>query len=352
MKGKDLLSIGDLAPDDAWRIINNAVEMKRQGIGTILAGQTLALLFEKPSLRTRISFDVAMHQLGGHTIYLSQGEVGLGSRESVSDVARTLSRYVNIIAARTFSHATLESLAEHATVPVINALSDKEHPCQALADLNVANSLLLASALVGMNFRIASPRGYGVSDEVVGLGRDLARGGKILRAEQPEAAAKGADVVYTDVWTSMGQEADAEKRREDFAGYQVNAELLSLAAKDAILMHPLPAHHDEEIASGLIDSPQSVVFDQAENRLHIQKAILEELYRNPDRAEDWCNRGVALGNLNRLKEALACLEEALVLKPDYAEAWYNKGVALEKLGQWKQALAAYERARALGRGKS
>ena len=373
MKGKDLLSIGDLVPDDAWRIINNAVEMKQQGISSILAGQTLALLFEKPSLRTRVSFDVAMHQLGGHTIYLSQDEVGLGSRESVSDVARALSRYVNIIAARTFSHATVESLAEHATVPVINALSDKEHPCQALADLltiyekkaklkgltlafigdgnNVANSLLLASALVGMNFRIASPQGYEVSDEVVGLGRDLAQGSKILRVEQPQAAAEGADVVYTDVWASMGQEAEAEKRRNDFAGYQVTAELLSLAAQDAILMHPLPAHHDEEIAPGLIDSPQSVVFDQAENRLHIQKAILEGLHRRPDQAEEWCNKGIALGNLNRLEEALACLEEALQLRPDYAEAWYNKGVALEKLGQWKQALAAYERARELEKGK-
>jgi len=149
----------------------------------------------------------------------------------------------------------------------------------------------------------------------------------------------------------MGQEAEAEKRRKDFAGYQVNAELLSLAAQDAILMHPLPAHHDEEIAPGLIDSPQSVVFDQAENRLHIQKAILEGLHRMPDRAEEWCNKGIALGNLNRLEEALACIEEALRLRPDYAEAWYNKGVALEKLGQWKQALAAYERARELEKGK-
>lgn len=300
MRINKLLSIGDLAPDDAWRIINNAIEMKRQGISTVLAGQTLALLFEKPSLRTRVSFDIAMHQLGGHSIYLSQSEIGLGSRESIPDVARTLSRYVNIIAARTFSHATVESLAEHATVPVINALSDKEHPCQALADLltiyekkaklqgltlayigdgnNVASSLLLASALVGMNFRIASPRGYEVTDEVVGLGRHLAQSrAQIILVEQPQAAAAGADVVYTDVWTSMGQEAEAEKRRNAFAGYQVNAELLALAAKDAILMHPLPAHHSEELAPGLTTSSQSVIFDQAENRLHVQKAILAEL---------------------------------------------------------------------------
>jgi ornithine carbamoyltransferase len=300
MKGKDLLSIGDLTPDDVWRIIDRAIELKRQGASPILAGESLALLFEKPSLRTRVSFDIAMYQLGGHSVYISQSEVGLGTRESISDVARTLSRYVNIIAARTFSHATVESLAEHATIPVINALSDREHPCQALGDLltiyekkaklegltfafigdgnNVASSLLLASALAGANFRIASPKGYEISDEIESLGRRLARSNaQILLVEQPQAAVEGADVVYTDVWTSMGQEAEAKKRRVAFAGYQVTAELLSQAAKDAILMHPLPAHHDEEIAPGLIDSPQSVVFDQAENRLHVQKAILSEL---------------------------------------------------------------------------
>ncbi|MEE8469992.1 MAG: ornithine carbamoyltransferase [Dehalococcoidia bacterium] len=300
MNSKNLLSVGDLTPDDAWRIINDAVEMKRQGTSATHARHTLALLFEKPSLRTRVSFEVAMRQLGGHAIYLPQSEIGFGSRESISDVARTLSRYVNIIAARTFSHATVESLAEHATVPVINALSDEEHPCQALADLltiyekkgrleglnlayigdgnNVARSLLLASALVGMNFRIASPEGYAVPREVVTRAGRIVQGhAQTILVEQPRAAVEGADVVYTDVWTSMGQEAEAPKRRQDFARYQVNAELLSLAAKDAILMHPLPAHHGEEIAAGLIDSPQSVVFDQAENRLHIQKAILTDL---------------------------------------------------------------------------
>ena len=300
MKGKDLLSIGDLAPDDVWRIIDRAIELKRQGASPILAGESLALLFEKPSLRTRVSFDIAMHQLGGHSVYIPQSEVGLGTRESISDVARTLSRYVNIIAARTFAHATVESLAEHATIPVINALSDREHPCQALGDLltiyekkaklegltfafigdgnNVASSLLLASALAGANFRIASPKGYEISDEIESLGRRLARSNaQIILVEHPQAAVAGADVVYTDVWTSMGQVAEAKKRLGAFAGYQVTAELLSQAAKDVILMHPLPAHHDEEIAPGLIDSPQSVVFDQAENRLHVQKAILAEL---------------------------------------------------------------------------
>jgi ornithine carbamoyltransferase len=215
-------------------------------------------------------------------------------------VARTLSRYASAIAARTFAHATVEALAENSSVPVINALSDREHPCQALADVltiyekkgrlegvtiayigdgnNVATSLLLASALVGAHLRIASPVGYELPEAVVGLGRRLAEGrAEIVPVEQPQVAARGADVVYTDVWTSMGQEVQAVKRREAFAGYQVDAQLLSIAADDAVLMHPLPAHHGEEVAPGLIDSAQSVVFDQAENRLHVQKAILVEL---------------------------------------------------------------------------
>jgi ornithine carbamoyltransferase len=302
MKGKDLLSISDLAPEDVRRLIDKAVAMKREGMSSVLAGRTLALLFEKPSLRTKVSFDVAMHQLGGHSVYMSQAEVGLGSRESISDVARTLSRYVDVISARTFAHATLEALAEHASVPVINALSDREHPCQALADMltvyekksrlegltlayvgdgnNVASSLLLACALVGIGFRIASPKGYGVGDDVVALGRGLApAGAEILLVDSPREAVEDADVVYTDVWTSMGQEEEAQRRRRDFAGYQVDGDLLSLAAKDAILMHPLPAHYGEEIAPGLADWSQSVIFDQAENRLHIQKAILAELVK-------------------------------------------------------------------------
>lgn len=304
MKGKSLLSIGDLSPDSVWRLINGAIRMKREGVGPILEGQTLALLFEKPSLRTRVSFDVAIHQLGGHSIYLSQDEVGLGKREAIADVARTLSRYVHIIAARTFSHATLVSLAHCASVPVINALSDREHPCQALADLltirekkgrlegvtvayvgdgnNVANSLLLACALAGANFKSASPAGHEIPGDVVSLGRSFAQGGaQVTLLLEPQAAAEGADVVYTDVWTSMGQEEEAEKRRQAFTGYQVDARLLSLAAKDAILMHPLPAHYGEEIAPELADSPQSVIFDQAENRLHVQKAILAELLSQP-----------------------------------------------------------------------
>jgi ornithine carbamoyltransferase len=271
---------------------------KRKAMSATLAGKTLALIFEKPSLRTKVSFDVAMHQLGGHSVYLSQVEVGLGSREPIADVARTLSRYVDIIAARTFAHATVESLAKYATVPVINALSDGEHPCQALADImtiyekkgelagltvayigdgnNVANSLFLACASVGTNFRIASPKGYELSKEIVRLGLRSSKrvGAEIALLRDPREAVKGADVVYTDVWTSMGQEAEAAKRRKAFAGHQIDKKLLSLAKRDAIFMHPLPAHHGEEVAPGIIDSKQSLVFDQAENRLHVQKAIL------------------------------------------------------------------------------
>jgi ornithine carbamoyltransferase len=300
MKGKDLLSIGDLTLDEAWGIINRAIRIKkRKAMSSILAGKTLALIFEKPSLRTKVSFDVAMYQLGGHSVYLSQAEVGLGSREPIADAARTLSRYVDIIAARTFAHATVESLAKYATVPVINALSDGEHPCQALADImtiyekkgklegltvayigdgnNVSNSLMLACVLVGMNFRIASPKGYELSKGIVSLGRPSRKDAQIALLKQPREAVKGADVVYTDVWTSMGQEAEAAKRRKAFAGYQVDARLMKLAAKDAIFMHPLPAHRDEEVSPSIIDSKQSVVFDQAENRLHVQKAILAEI---------------------------------------------------------------------------
>ena len=298
MKGKDLLSISDLGGEDVRLLISDAIDIKAQGWLSILSGKTLAIMFEKPSLRTRVSFEVAMRQLGGQTVYLSPGEVGLGEREAVSDVAQVLSRYVDAIAARTFSHQTLEVLASYSGVPVINALSDLEHPCQALADLltiyekkgelqgltlafigdgnNVAHSLLLAASLMGMNFRIASPSGYAVQDGILHLAQEYATSSdaEIFCTEEPYLAVSGADVVYTDVWTSMGQEAEAQQRRQIFASYQVNSELLSLAKGDAILMHPLPAHRGEEVAEGILDSLQSVVFDQAENRLHMQKALL------------------------------------------------------------------------------
>jgi ornithine carbamoyltransferase len=298
---KDLLSVADLGGEDIRLLISDAIEMKARGWLSMLSGKTLAIMFEKPSLRTRVSFELAMRQLGGQTIYLSPSEVGLGERESIPDVARVLSRYVDAIAARTFSHHTLEVLASYSSVPVINALSDWEHPCQALADLltiyerkgelqgltlafvgdgnNVARSLMLAASLTGMNFRIASPPGYAIEDRVLHLAQSNATssGGEIFCTDAPHLAVSRADVVYTDVWTSMGQEAEAEVRRQIFVRYQVNSELLSLAREDAILMHPLPAHHGEEVAEGILDSPKSVVFDQAENRLHLQKALLAEI---------------------------------------------------------------------------
>jgi len=298
LKGKDLLSVSDLSSEDIRLLISEAIDMKARGWLSVLDGKTLALMFEKPSLRTRLSFEVAMRQLGGEVIYLSADEVGLGKREPVPDVARVLSRYVDAITARTFSHQTLEILADYSSVPVINALSDLEHPCQALADLltiyekkgklegltlafvgdgnNVAHSLLLAASLVGMNFRIATPTGYAVQDRILHLAQGYATdsGAEIWCAEEPGPVVSGADIVYTDVWTSMGQEAEAEERRQVFANYQVNSELLSLANEDAILMHPLPAHQGEEVDEGILDSLQSVVFDQAENRLHLQKALL------------------------------------------------------------------------------
>ena len=301
MLSKDLLSISDLGSQDIRLLIKDAVDMKVEGWLSLLSGKTLAIMFEKPSLRTRVSFELAMRQLGGETVYLSPAEVGLGKRESVPDVARVLSRYVNAITARTFSHQTLEVLASQAAVPVINALSDLEHPCQALADLltiyekkndlagltlafvgdgnNVAHSLMLACALTGMNFRIASPSRYRVQEGVLSLaqGYALANGSEILSTGEPQEAVAGADVVYTDVWTSMGQEAEGEERRQAFSRYQVNDELLSLAREDVILMHPLPAHRGEEVSETILDSPKSVVFDQAENRLHMQKALLAML---------------------------------------------------------------------------
>lgn len=302
---KDLLSIADLNRKEIEGLIEEARRMKEEAMTSLLSGRTLALLFEKPSLRTRVSFEMAMHQLGGHSIYLSPAEVGLGKRESTGDVARVLSRYVDGIAARTFSHESVRVLAGYSSVPVINALSDMEHPCQALADLlticekkgklrgltlafigdgnNVANSLLLSASLVGMDFRLACPPGYEIKEAILNQGKKFAArsGSQILLTADPREAAKGADIVYTDVWVSMGQEAEAERRRRAFSNYQVGSSLLNLAKKDVLFMHPLPAHHGEEIPAGLLDDPRSVVFDQAENRLHLQKALLAKLLSNP-----------------------------------------------------------------------
>jgi ornithine carbamoyltransferase len=298
MRGRDLLSIRDLSPDELDMLIRTALSMKRDGSPPLLEGKTVALVFEKPSLRTRVSFEVGMKQLGGSAIYLSQSEVGLGQREPVEDVARVLSRYVSAIVARTYEQETLTGLAAAADVPVVNALSDDEHPCQALADLltvrekkgqiagvriafigdgnNVSASLAMAAGLAGAEFIIASPPEYSLPPAIVETAREWARrtGGAVETVVSPEDAVRGADVVYTDVWTSMGQESERRLRMEAFQGYQVDADLMALAKPDAIFMHDLPAHRGEEITHDVIEGPQSVVFQQAENRLHAQKALL------------------------------------------------------------------------------
>jgi ornithine carbamoyltransferase len=301
LQGKDFLSISALTPEGIRALISAAVAMKARGWSSLLSEKVLVLMFEKPSLRTRVSFEVAMRQLGGQCLNLTSDEVKLGNRESFPDAARVLSRYANAIAARTFSHKTIETLADNASIPIINALSDREHPCQALADLltiyekkegfegltlayigdgnNVANSLILAAALCGINFRMASPDGYRVQEDIMQTAKDYAAesGSEIFCTDDPRQAVVGADIVYTDVWISMGQEAEAEQRRQVFAAYRIDSTLLSLARPDAILMHPLPAHHGEEVAEGILYCPQSVVFDQAENRLHAQKALLADI---------------------------------------------------------------------------
>jgi ornithine carbamoyltransferase len=301
MEKKDLLSISDLNSIDINLLLSDAVELRHQRRRGDLSGKTLALLFEKPSLRTRVSFEMAMRELGGDVIYLSPAEVGLGKRESVADVARVLSRYVDILAVRTFSQATLAELADYASIPVVNALSDAEHPCQALADLltvldfrgglkgiklafvgdgnNVARSLAFACAMMGMDFRLATPAGYELDGDSLSKARAYAElsGALVRTTNNPAEAAAGADVVYTDTWTSMGQEADSEKRRAAFAGFQVDSALMAQAKKDALFMHCLPAHRGEEVTDDVADSPNSIIFDQAENRLHAQKAVLVQL---------------------------------------------------------------------------
>ncbi len=299
---KHLLSVTDLAPSEIKGLIERARDMKtEENTAKPLQGKTVALLFEKPSLRTRVSFEVATANLGGNCIYLSPQEVGIGGREAVSDVAQVLSRYVDCIVYRCFEHKNLVELAKYASVPVINALSEDEHPCQALADLttmfekredlrttiltyigdgnNVARSLAYGAASVGMTFRIASPPGYELSTEVLKKAAQIAaaNGGQIEFLRDPFTAVENAHIVYTDVWASMGQEDQAGERQEAFKGYQVNPELMEEASPDAIFMHDLPAHYGEEVPEGFLDHPQSVVFDQAENRLHAQQALLEAL---------------------------------------------------------------------------
>jgi ornithine carbamoyltransferase len=298
---KDLLSVGDLSRERLFRLFTLAADLKQRWKAgrraSPLSGRTLALIFEKPSLRTRVTFEVGIVQLGGRAVYLSGGEIGLGTRETVPDVARNLSRWVDGIAARVFAHATVQGLAAHATVPVINGLSDFEHPCQALADYftlwergvdlasmrlawvgdgnNVCHSVMLAGALVGASMVVACPPGYEPDAAVQAQVR--ARGGRLQITTDAREAATGADVLYTDVWVSMGQEAEREARREAFSRYQLSERLLGFAKPSALVMHCLPAHRGEEITDAVLDGPRSIVLDQSENRLHAQKAVIFEL---------------------------------------------------------------------------
>ncbi|MCX5726174.1 MAG: ornithine carbamoyltransferase [Candidatus Saganbacteria bacterium] len=305
LSGKDLISIHDLSASEIAEILALAKELKASPRKT-LEGATLAMIFEKPSARTRVSFEVGMWQLGGKTINLAPEDIQLGKRETIGDVAKTLSRYIDGIMIRTFAHEKLIEFAKYATVPVINGLSDLSHPCQALADVftiqekkggqgkqggqggqglkvayigdgnNVCHSLMFACAKVGIDLTIATPVGYEPKDKVVKLAFEDAKASNIEIdiLNDPVVAVEGADVIYTDVWTSMGQETETEKRKKDFRGFQVNSGLVKFAKKDVIVMHCLPAHRGMEITDEVIDGPNSVVFDQAENRLHVQKAIL------------------------------------------------------------------------------
>ncbi len=300
MRKKDFLSIRDQSTDELRDTLINAFAIKSDPLkfSDSLKGKALALIFEKPSLRTRVTFDVGIHQMGGFSVYLSPADINLGKREAVSDVARNLERMVQAMMIRTFSHRIVEEMATCASIPVINGLTDFSHPCQAVADYmtmieckgdlnglklaylgdgnNVAHSLMFGAALLGVHIAVASPRGYEPKEEVVQWTREHApaRGRRIEVTTDPEQAAAGADVLYTDVWASMGQEAEAVERRVIFEPYQVNERLCALAKPDAIFMHCLPAHRGEEVSAGVIDSPRSVVFQQAENRLHAQKAIM------------------------------------------------------------------------------
>jgi ornithine carbamoyltransferase len=306
LRGRDLLSVADLSPDEVLRLFERAAELKKEFLERSrhadppLVGRTLALLFQKPSLRTRVTFEAGMNQLGGHAVYLTEDTI-MGARESVHDVARNLERFVDAIVARTGPHAVVAELAEQASIPVINGLTLREHPCQALADLftirerfgrlegvvlafvgdgnNVYHSLALVGAALGMEVRLAHPAGYAPNTAIVERARTLAAefGGRLSFTSDPLEAVRGADVVYTDAWTSMGQEAETEERRDAFRGYRVDTALLEAAGPETVAMHCLPAHRGEEITSEVMDGPRSIIWDQSENRLHVQKALLVEV---------------------------------------------------------------------------
>jgi len=310
----DLISIEDLVPGEVEGLfeLTALVKARPAEFRSSLPGKQLVLIFEKPSLRTRITFEVAMTSLGGHALFYDQtrAQTGgrlaarLGAREALPDIARNLERWVDALVLRTFAHQTVVEMAAHAAIPVINGLSDREHPCQALADYftlqekfgelrrlklayigdgnNVAHSLLLTAARLGSSISVATPPGYEPDAAVVAAARDTAKntGARIEVTNDLAAALRGAQGVYTDVWASMGQESEAEERRRAFAGFQVNEKLLAQAAPEAVFLHCLPAHRGEEVTDEVLDSPRSVVFDQAENRLHVQKAILLMLLSN------------------------------------------------------------------------
>jgi len=306
MTARDFLSIRDFTPLQIRFLLALARQIKNRpaAYSQTLAGKTLALIFEKPSLRTRVSFDVGVHQLGGFALYLSPAEINLGKRESIYDVAKNLERMVQGIMIRTFAHQIVEEMAAYANIPIINGLTDYSHPCQAMADYltiwelkgrvsglkvayvgdgnNVAHSLMFAGAQLGAHVHIASPWGYEPKADAIAWAHQRSRdtGGSCTITNDPEEAVANADVVYTDTWASMGQEAEAEQRRQIFLPYQVNTKLFNLARRDAIFLHCLPAHRGSEVTDAVIDSPRSAVFQEAENRLHAQKAILVELMKD------------------------------------------------------------------------
>ncbi|MEJ5220418.1 MAG: ornithine carbamoyltransferase [Tepidiforma sp.] len=305
---RHLLSSADLSPDEVSYLLDLAAALKRRP-QKVLAGKHLALLFEKASLRTRVSFEIAMDHLGAFTMYLDPREVGLGEREAIRDVSRVLARYVDIVAVRTYGQSIIEEYARFSSIPVINALTDEEHPCQALADLltlrehmgdlrgrslafvgdgnNVSTSLVLTASALGMDVRIASPPGYQLPEWAVAeaSARAAASGGSFRATTDPVDAVRGAEALYTDVWTSMGQEREAERRKIDFAAYQLNAALAAHAKPGAFIMHDLPAHRGEEITDDVFESPSSIIFDQAENRVWAQAAVVAFLLGADGRVE-------------------------------------------------------------------
>ncbi|MGG4500817.1 ornithine carbamoyltransferase [Paenibacillus polymyxa] len=305
LKGRDFLELDDYSPEEIQYLIDLAIEIKRKHKNgeayQPLKGKTLGLIFEKSSTRTRVSFEVGMYQLGGHALFLSKNDIQLGRGEPISDMAQVMSRYLDGIMIRTFGHDNVVELARYASVPVINGLSDLAHPCQVLADYqtlyeqkgklkglklayigdgnNMAHSLLIGGAKLGVHVSIASPAGYEPDPSVVAVSREIAKqtGSEIVITQGPQEAVQDADAIYTDVWASMGFEEEQKERELAFADFQVNEELVKLAKPDYLFLHCLPAHRGEEVSAGVIDGPHSVIFDEAENRLHAQKALLVAL---------------------------------------------------------------------------